>query len=139
MSRTKYFLSAILLGGLSANVCAWWSLEADDLSTHKKISGSVMYKIIDTGKYADLRQFSGTLIDGTSGKDNDNNAHGELLTGDTNYPLAAYSKNYDGGPFKLWYDLGLERYKSGKFTGDTDSAYYYFALMTHLVLCKANS
>lgn len=131
MGHLKYLF--FLLFVIQGNSYAWWSLELAGISTHKRITTNVIDALNYTGNYADMHKFSGTIIDGTSSIGNDSNAHGLLLVGDTTYPLADQASKFDGGPFNLWYAKGLENYKNGKFIGGTDSSYYYFALMAHLV------
>lgn len=130
----------LLIVALQGNSLAWWSLELlgyKGLDTHRKITTAVTAKYEDGSEYADIKKFSSVITEGTSTQDNDAKAHGKKLADDPNdllnYPLANEAERFDGGPYELWYKRGLERYKSGQFSGGTDSAYYYFALMAHLV------
>ena len=59
------------------------------------------------------------------------------MVGNTDYPLAESAGRFDGGPYDLWYKKGWDRYVTGKYVGDKDSAYYYFSLMVHLVQDQA--
>lgn len=126
----------LLTVAIQGNSHAWWSLELvgyRGLDTHRKITNAVTAKHEDGSEYADIKKFSSVITEGASTQGNDEKAHGKLLAGDTTYPLADLAARFDGGPYELWYKRGLDRYKNGQFSGGTDSAYFYFALMTHLV------
>lgn len=125
-----------LLLAFPSNSHAWWSLELfgyKGLDTHRKITNAVTAKYEGDSEYADIKRFSSVITEGAGTQENDAIAHGKLLASDTNYPLADSAERFDGGPYELWYKRGLVRYKNGQLSGGTDSAYYYFALMTHLV------
>ncbi len=77
----KILCVSFLLLCFSDRAYPWWSLGVGGISTHLKISSSVVSEVTETGNYADIRHFSDLIINGTSTVGNDKNAHGFLLWG----------------------------------------------------------
>ncbi|MCX5792476.1 MAG: hypothetical protein NTY45_09755, partial [Elusimicrobia bacterium] len=137
MKRIKLSLLFLLLFPRSAQ--SWWSFEKANIpwSSHRLITQSAMSLIQETGEYPDLNKFSSVILEATTGDANDAKAHGKILAGDPDYPLANEAGRFNGGPFDLWQKRALARYNAQDFAGTENSSYYYFALMTHLLQDQA--
>jgi len=71
-------LALICLFLLSGTSFSWWSFErvGAPFSTHRRITTGAITLLNTTTDYPDIRLFSQTIIDATSGDINDDIAHG---------------------------------------------------------------
>mgnify|MGYP001573979813 CR=1 FL=1 len=123
MRWLKCFLFLVL--SLCGNSYAWWSI--DDPSTHGRISTWAI-SLLDSTEFPDIHRFSGTIIGATSGKTNDDIAHGKEDRGDAG--------KFNGGDFGKWWKFATDGYKVASFTGDKN-AYFRIGSMAHLVQDQA--
>lgn len=133
MRHLIVFIAFLLL--FSQSGYAWWSAWVPDPSTHREITTSAVNSLPED-KYKDIHRFSGTIIGATSGPTDDANAHGKILEGDTEYPLAGEAGKFNGGPFLLWEKRAGDALKENILTSG-QGAYYYVGLMAHLVQDQA--
>ncbi|MBU2574635.1 MAG: hypothetical protein KKH28_11220 [Elusimicrobia bacterium] len=111
--KSKIF--GLFLLFFSVSSFSWWSMWFFSDSTHYKMTTNSRGLL--TADYPDVKtKFGGDISNWTSGPDDDKAAHGE-------------DSSLNGGPVARWQDNALELYKSGNLS----SAYYYTALLTHLV------
>jgi len=137
MKRITQFLLLLLLFPWPAR--SWWSFEKENIpwSSHRRITQSALSLIQDTNEYPDLNKFSSVILETTTGDANDADAHGKILVGDPDYPLANEAGRFNGGPFALWQKRAVDRYKEQHFAETKNGTYYYFGLMTHLLQDQA--
>jgi hypothetical protein len=92
--------------------------------------------LVDDNEYPDIKKVKSGLFGGiedwTSGSTDDESAHGKTFDGDAGM--------YNGGPIDRWWGVAeypaygvLNQYKRFKISRFDSSAYYYLALMAHLV------
>jgi len=150
---------------VATDTYAWWSVPGLGRmeSTHAKLgmkmlsainpnSASPEYPdIARFGNFTDNQTFIGGIVPWMSGGTDDENAHGQRyrledapLNPATNEKWKAGDLN--GGPIQSWWGTSLDhphdgvlvRYKEFEFAGREDyTAYYYMALMAHLVTDQA--
>jgi len=140
--RNVLVLVTIISALVPASVCnAWWSMNqrGPTVPTHLQI-GQAALDYISEEEYPDLKQMRSGIVGGIddwmSGKNDDRNAHGYKY--ETEYQGDA--GRFDGGPVDRWWanpdypvDGVLAQYKAFNFDRRDYSAYYYLAMMAHLV------
>jgi len=134
---------AILSALIPTTVCnAWWSIslynteeDPDNRTTHLQIGQEALNTISEL-EYPDLKQMrsgiAGGIEDWMSGPTDDERAHGKKYQADAG--------EFNGGPIDRWWrnskypdDGVLPQYKVFIFDRSDYSAYYYLAMMAHLV------
>lgn len=119
---------ALLLSIYVSTVTAWWSVPTD-------FSGSTHYKLTDDARtligsdYPDIIKFGVDISDWTAGSTDDARAHNQ-----NSETLETLNKLLNGGPIRDWWDKAQTQYiDSHNFDSGDWSAYYYIALMMHLI------
>jgi hypothetical protein len=133
--------------------CAWWSVPyyySGGNSTHYNLASTAV-SLLDTAMYPDIfkyrylnPQVDMGIIPWMSGGVDDANAHGKKYEQEHGVIAA----DYDGGPIARWWGINspdfnypndgvLPQYKAFNFANGDYSAYYYLALMSHLVTDQA--
>ncbi len=121
MKRVLWFIGILIFLLMTTKALAWWSVPSIVSSTHYKVTGDALSKLTATD-YPDMQsQWFGPYIKKwTSGPNDDAAAHGG-----TAIP--------NGGDWQSHWTDALTQYKSINFASGDRSAYYYIALMMHLV------
>lgn len=133
MKRLSLYIGLLLLNPTNGN--CWWSLWTLEASNHYKISQKAIDSL-SAEDFPDIKRFSKTIVEGTSGPTDDANAHGKITDAEVGYNGREDAGKFNGGDYKKWEEFAHIKYAAGNFNYGY-SAYYYVALMTHLVQDQA--
>jgi len=123
---------AVLLFVYVSSASAWWSETAAQVfnSTHRNLTGSAR-GLLNNADYPDIEKYGSDISNWTSGGTDDIRAHNP---DSENVPVSALDPLLNRGPIDVWWKRAQIKYKEDRnFNSGDWSAYYYVALMMHLI------